>query len=92
MVKMLERTEDVFEDNNNNKLGVGTKWEEDLYASTDSVAVKCVGKTYPLDHPARAKGSSSNAQRHEEVSIRAHAGKKCLHGAAEVGLGCVGAG
>jgi hypothetical protein len=31
-----------------------SKWEEDLYATTDSIAVKRVGRTYPLDHPSRA--------------------------------------
>jgi hypothetical protein len=39
---------------------LSSKWEEELYASTQSLAVKCVGRTYPLDHPTRISRTSSN--------------------------------
>jgi hypothetical protein len=51
-----------------------SKWEEVLYAKTTSVAVKCVGRTYPLDHPVRlAKsnngGKSSNIDQIEHYFV-----------------------
>jgi hypothetical protein len=39
--------------------GHSSKWEEELYATTKYVAVKCVGRTYPLDHPARLSRNSN---------------------------------
>ena len=49
-------------------------WEEDLYLTTKTVAVKCVGRTYPLDHPARLykginSGKSSNIDKIEHFFV-----------------------
>ncbi len=49
-------------------------WEEELYLSTKSIAIKCVGKSYPLDHPARFykgvnRGESSNIKKIEHFFV-----------------------
>lgn len=47
------------------KGGNNSKWEEDLYATTDSIAVKRVGRTYPLDHPSRASKGKKQKQKNQ---------------------------
>ena len=49
-------------------------WEEDLYLGTKSIAIKCVGKSYPLDHPSRVSkginnGRSSNIEKTEHFFV-----------------------
>ena len=49
-------------------------WEKELYLSTKSVAVKCVGRTYSLDHPAQSykginSGQSSNIDKIEHFFV-----------------------
>jgi len=49
------------------ELNGDSTWEEELYLSTKSIAIKCVGKSYPLDHPARYhKGVNSG----ESINIK----------------------